>query len=210
MFEMSIETLKSSDFNRGVMPREVSEEAMVKASGHGREHWYPILDEMSKQYEKRSDLTKSFHEAYADSVSAWWCQMITVQWERDRGKRVLNESCTGSFQVSASKTMVGDAEFVWAKLLTSPWLENADFSEGAEFESGSARAVVRAARPDKMLRIWWYDHADNHKSVIEVSLWPSGEKTSLRFRHHELPLESDVESMRARWKEALVIIAENN
>lgn len=63
------------------MAREVSEEAMIKASGHGREHWYPLLDDLSKQHEKRSDLTKAFHAEYSDSVSAWWCQMITVQWE---------------------------------------------------------------------------------------------------------------------------------
>ncbi len=189
------------------MAREVSEEAMIKASGHGREHWYPILDELSTQHEKRSDLTKAFHAEYSVSVSAWWCQMITVQWERDRGRRVLNESCTGSFQVSASKTIAGDEHLVWAKLLAAPWLPDSDLSEGAEFTSGDARCVVRAARPGKMLRIWWYDHANNHKSVVELSLWPAGEKTSLRFRHHDLPLESDVEPMRARWKDALGVIA---
>jgi hypothetical protein len=38
-------------------------------------------------------------------VPGWHCQMITVAYERTRGLRASNQSCTGGFQVSVSKAV---------------------------------------------------------------------------------------------------------
>ena len=38
-------------------------------------------------------------------VPGWYCQGIVVAYERARGKRVMNQKCDGSFEVSVSKVI---------------------------------------------------------------------------------------------------------
>lgn len=188
------------------MAREISEEAIIKATGSGKDHWYPILEEYAKDAKERKEITMRMWHQHSDVLSAWWAQMITVTWERDTNRRVMNQSCLGSFQLSASKTMPGDENEVWQRMMDSDWLAGSEFSEGNEFESEGVRCVVRAVRPGKLLRFWWYGHEDEHKSVVEIMLYPKAEKCSLRFRHHDLPFEEDVAPLREKWKQALAVI----
>jgi hypothetical protein len=57
------------------MVREISEAAMVKATGHGKEHWYPILEELAKAASERNEITMGLLQAHDEHLSAWWAQI---------------------------------------------------------------------------------------------------------------------------------------
>lgn len=133
--------------------------------------------------------------------------MTTVEWERVRGIRVLNQTCEGDFQVGVQKVMPGDEMHAWGALTSTDWLKGLVYEEGHEFDFQNVHCTVRAVRPGKMLRIWFQE--GEIKTVLEVMFVPSKEKCAIRFRHHKLPTEADVEISRARWKEALSNIADN-
>ena len=192
------------------MAREISEAAMVNATGHGKEHWYPIIEELAKSASERKEITMGLWKSHDEHLSAWWAQMVTVTWERDTGQRVLNQSCFGDYQFSVSKTFAGDEHLTWAGLAGTDWLEGMVWEEGAEFTTDVGKATVRAVRPGNLLRIWWHGHGEAPKSVLEVQLWPKGEKCALRFQHQKLPNEEDIEPLKARWRTALEKIMHNS
>mgnify|MGYP001045616588 CR=1 FL=1 len=191
------------------MAQEISEEAMIKATGYGKEHWYPILEELAKNAAERKEITMGLWKGYEKHLSAWWAQMVTVTWERDTKRRVMNQSCYGDFQFSVSKTYPGDEHATWNALSTTDWLDGMVWEEGAEFTTDCGTATVRAVRPGKILRIWWLGHGEGPKSVLEVQLWPKGEKCSLRFQHQKLPEDKYIEPLKARWQDALELIMKN-
>ncbi len=190
------------------MAGKISDEAMVKATGKGPDHWFPILDEMAQKESKRSELTMRFWRENQDTVSQWWAQMTVVEWERDRGRRVVNQDCAGNFQMSASKTLPINPGEAWGALLAHDWLPGLVYEEGHEFTtSEGVQVTVRAVRPSKLLRLWW--HGEVGKSTLEVMFFPAKEKTSVRFQHQKLPNESDVEIFKSRWRAVLSEIAAN-
>lgn len=187
------------------MARKVSDEAMIKATGHGPDHWYPILDEIAKDASlERKQIVTQLWRSNEDKLSAWWAQMTTVEWERVRGRRELNQSCTGDWQMSTQKTFAGDAMAAWDKVVSTDWLDGLRYEEGYEFSSDGVDFTVRAVRPGKLLRIWWTENG--HKSTLEVMFTPAKEKCAVRFQHQKLGVESDVERFKQRWKGALADI----
>ena len=138
-------------------------------------------------------------------LSAWWAQMTTVEWERDRGIRTVNQDGVGNFQMSAQKTLSMDAAAAWETVSTTDWLHGLVYEEGEEFETDGVTITVRAVRPGKLLRLWW--HGEAGKSTLEVMFFPAKEKCAVRFQHQKLPQESDVEIFKARWKQTLRDIA---
>ena len=95
----------------------------------------------------------------------------------------------------------------WDAVVNTDWLEGLVCEEGHTFDHEGAKCTVRAARPGKMLRIWFEE--ENHKTVLEVMFVATKKKCAIRFRHHQLPDELDVEISRSRWKTALAEILEN-
>lgn len=90
------------------VPRgELSNQTAIKSTGHGLDYWFKILD----QFGKKHGHTKAAEHLYAaHNVQAWHAQMITVTWERARGLRGENQSCTGTFQVSVSRSIAASAQ----------------------------------------------------------------------------------------------------
>lgn len=110
--------------------------------------------------------------------------------------------------MSASKTLPLSVDEAWAALVKHDWLPGLVYDEGYEFvtEEG-VKVTVRASREGKLLRLWWY--GDAGRSTLEVMFFPAKMKTSMRFQHQKLPLESDVEMFKARWKQVLVEISDS-
>lgn len=91
------------------VPRgELSNKTAIKSTGHDLEHWFKVLDKFgTKNHTKAADYLYSEHK-----VKAWHGQMITVTWERSRGLRQENQSCTGTFQVSVSRAIAAPVEWI--------------------------------------------------------------------------------------------------
>lgn len=183
---------------------DVSEAAVLNATGEGWDHWfaiqdgYPALDHAAR--------VKRLLEESGDAVSHWWAQSIVVEWERSRGVRVEGQSCKGDFQVSCSKTMPGTAADCFAAVVATPFLGPAHWSEGAAWEHDGARIEVRRVDPGKMLRWFWQENGT--QSTVAVDFWPgSAGKTQVRFGHSGLQSLEERERFRSLWKTALDAIA---
>lgn len=92
------------------VPRgELSNRTAIKSTGRDLGYWFRILDEFGKEHGH----TKAAEYLYAvHKVRPWHGQMITVTWERARGLRQENQSCTGTFQVSVSRAIGAPVEWI--------------------------------------------------------------------------------------------------
>lgn len=193
--------------------------AVRKATGDGWDHWFAIHDSYPDLDHK--ERVKRFWSEHGDgvgmdgsigerkgAVSGWWSQMITVEWEKARGKRVEGETSAGDFQVTCSKTVAWDADECFERAVSTPFLDGADWTEGATWQNAEASIEVRRVDPGKIIRWFWHD-ADG-KSTVTLDFWPSanGEKTQIRFSHAQLASLEARDRYRARWKDALAMIVD--
>lgn len=187
--------------------RRVSQEAMEKATGHTSDYWFPKLDQIAKdELLTRTEIVMTFWRENDEKLSAWWAQMTAVEWERVRGRRKMNQSCSGLFQMSAQKTLPCSTMSAWDALISTDWLEGMKYEEGYEFDVEGAHLTVRAVRPGKLIRIWW--EKEGNKSVLEIMFIASKEKCTLRFQHQKLAEEIEIEIFKKRWKSALGCVFE--
>lgn len=182
----------------------LSDAKAIENTGHGLDHWFAVLDRFSKGKKDHTGAARHLSEDHA--VPMWYCQGITVAWERARGHRVLNQSCDGDFQVSVSRVvpvglpelvrLVGDAKE------RARWLKDADptlvRALTAAFTAGKSKGL-RLANPKRArLRYRW------EPGVVEIAMEPRpGGKSSIVAANMELPDLAAVERRRELWRDAL-------
>ena len=149
-------------------------------------------------------------------ASSWWCQMVTVEYERARGKRALGETESAGFEIGVQKTLPLTPEQAW-DLLTQPegralWLgavPSLHWQKHAAYETAEGtRGEIRSFTPGKHVRLTWQPPHFSTPSTLQISLIPSGTKTALRFHQEKLPSAEAREQMRAHWRDVLQKLAE--
>jgi uncharacterized protein YndB with AHSA1/START domain len=181
----------------------VSDAAAVKKTGHDLAHWFAVLDAFDPRAKGHTDRARYLYEDHG--MPGWYAQGITVAYERERGLRVMNQSCSGDFQVSVTRTVrVPVAEVVEAignPRRRAEWLRGAD--EGlrraleAAFTGPKARKVAIKDANYARLRYPW--------DGAPVELRVQGKKTgaSVVADNSGLPRAELVEERRSQWKAAL-------
>ena len=163
----------------------ISDDAVRKKTGKDWDYWFSVLDE--------AGATKMDHKHIArhlDSlgVPGWWCQMIAVTYEQERGLRKKHQMADG-YSVSVSRTFNvsrGTLYSCWAESrLRVKWLKE--------------KPVVRKKTKNKSMRITWPD--DTSVDVYFVS--KGQRKSQVAVQHNKLASAKQVERARARWKAAL-------
>lgn len=180
-----------------------SDDAVRNATGQGWDHWFRILDGFDADLDHTAR-AKALSEA-APTLSGWWMQGITVEYERERGLRQFGESSTGGFQVSCSKTVESSAEASFERVVAAPWLPGADWTEGAQWDTDGGRVEVRIVKPGKQLRFWWFDEAGKSTVIVAFVATKAG-KTQIVIAHEGLPSAEAREAYRERWKVALDLL----
>lgn len=180
---------------------DISSEAVRKATGHGWSHWFGVLDGFGTDLDHTARAA-ALQDAHP-GLGGWWVQMITVQFERERGLRQVGQASRGGFQVSATRTLDMDAAQAWRQLTTRRLFGGPapTWQEGRQWEADGVRIEVRRVQPERMLRWWWHD-ADG-RSTVEVFLQEKGPRCTVTFRHHGLASQDAREPARSLWKEAL-------
>ena len=182
---------------------QVNDEAARKKTGHGLDHWFAVLDAFGGATKGHTAAAAHLYKDHG--VPGWYAQGITVAYERARGLRDVNQSCTGTFQVSVSKTVPAPvAEVVDA--LRSPerraaWLKDADpalvQALDAAFTGDKPREVKTKGNDYAWLRFPW----DSHTVVIYINGKPKG--ASVVADNSGLTNPDLIEQRRAQWKVAL-------
>jgi hypothetical protein len=165
---------------------EVSDSAVLKATGKPLEHWFKVLDRAAKARGEHSHKAAAEHLHAQHAMHEWWCQMVTVLYERARGLRDKHQRPDG-YSVSVSRTIAVPVSSLYAAWSgTKKWLEAEPFT-------------IRKATKDKSLRITWSD-----ATSVEVMLYAKGAgKSQVTVQHSKLKSAAAGEKMKKFWGAAL-------
>ncbi|MBP6702636.1 MAG: hypothetical protein KBH14_04020 [Vicinamibacteria bacterium] len=184
------------------VPRgELSNRTAIKSTGRDLAHWFKVLDDFGK----REGHTRVAEHLYSEhKVPAWHAQMIAITWERARGLRQENQSCTGTFQVSVSRALAAPVDWI-VDFINQPktrkvWLKGADPSLRKSIEeafvAGKAMEMKKAGYA--RMRYKWLS------SVVELRAYEKpGGRSSLVADTSELPDANAVAVRRESFGKAL-------
>ena len=181
----------------------VSDEAARKKTGFGHDHWFAVLDTFGAATKGHTAAATHLYEQHG--VPGWHAQGITVAYERARGLREMNQSCTGTFQVNVSKTVPTSVAVVIEALESAG--QRADWLEGAD--PGLAQALDAAFTGDKPREVktkgpdyaWLRFPWEGGKVEIRITGKPKG--ASVVADNSNLASPEQVELRRAQWRVAL-------
>lgn len=187
--------------------RGLSDAKAREKTGHGFDHWFPVLDRFGGPAKGHTALARHLFDAHG--VPGWYSQGITVAYERARGVRDVNQRCDGEYEVSVSKVMNASTSAV-VKAFSDPRLRrrwsggvDADLVAAltAALSATSAKRVV--VRPDGLgrFRYKW------GRTIVQLYIVPKGAKVSVVATNSKLADAAMVEARRAGWRTALEAIA---
>ena len=153
-------------------------DAAIKAkTGKTWAQWLAVLDKAGAAKMSHAEIAQYLHDTH--EVPGWWSQMVTVGYERLRGRRRLNETTAG-FRTSVSRTFDAGLSVVFGA-----W-DNA--KARAKFLKDAVRFSTR--NPGKNLRFAW------KIGRVEVRFVVKGPKTQMTVDHVGITSPAEV----ARWK----------
>jgi hypothetical protein len=180
------------------------DDKLREKTGHGLDHWFAVLDRFDAAAKGHTAAARHLGEEHG--VPSWHCQMVTVEYERARGLRAVNQSCDGDFQVTVSRTVTATVGQV-AELINDParrkrWLRAAD--------PGIARALEAAFAGDKPRRVTVKSPAYARLrfpcdgTTVEILIYgKAGGKASVSAHNTKLAGPGAVEARRGIWGAAL-------
>ena len=190
--------------------QRISDEAVSDATGREWEAWFAVLDEAGAAAWAHRDTAAWLGEHH--DLSPWWCQTVTVAYERARGLRTVGETATAGFEIGAQRTVACEAEQAWRFLTSSRgialWLGDVpglDLEPGADYcTDDGATGTVRTLSEERMrVRLTWQPSGWPDPSTLQLIVMPSGKKASIRFHQEKLADAEVREDMRAHWKDVL-------
>jgi len=170
---------------------KVSDEAVLKATGKDWQAWFALIDGRGGKDMDHKEIVALLKE-HSDP-GGWWQQMVTVEYEKARGKRKEHEMTDG-FQVSKGKTIPAPADAIFDAWLDEnkrkKWLDDPGFT-------------IRKATAPRTMRITWVDG----KSDVNVRLTAKNEKTQISINHGKLADATRAEKMKSYWGKQLEQLA---
>lgn len=165
--------------------RSIADKNVRAATGKGWDEWFSILDRAGAAKKQHSEIAATLRDK---GVGPWWCQMVTVEYERARGLRDRHETAAG-YQVGASKTVN-----VAVNRLFKAWTDDALRKKWL----GNAKFTVRKSTPPKSMRITWGDGSN-----LDVLFYPKGDAKSYVSVDQRKLGPGKVESIKEFWKKRL-------
>jgi uncharacterized protein YndB with AHSA1/START domain len=165
----------------------MSDDAVNAKTGKTWKQWFAILDKAGAQKLTHQEIVTLLNKKH--DVGPWWCQMVTVNYEQQRGLRQHHEKPDG-FQISVSRTI----DTSLARLFKS-------FNdEGARHDwLGEDGLVVRKATSNKSMRVTWKDK----KTSLEINFYPKASKSQVVVQHSKLANAAAAARMEGYWAKAL-------
>ncbi len=168
----------------------VSNEAAKKRTGRDWAEWCTLLDKEGAEKLSHREIARLIHEKYHGGD--WWSQMITVGYERLRGRREVNQRI-GGFAVCASKTIAAPAAAAFAA-----WT---DARRRARWLAG-VKLIIRKATAPKAVQLTCDDGTS-----IEVVITARGRgRCVVAVDHTRLADAQQVAERRHCWKEMLAAL----
>lgn len=169
--------------------------AIERATGRSWDSWVKLFEAAGAAKLPHAEIAKIAHSGVPDDLRNpfWWAQGIAIAYEQHAGLRVPGQSSTGTFRVSASRTLPLDRDAAIAAWRTA---------HGARADHlGHTAGEPRSSRTEK--RSFWRFSLDG-AGKVEVSATPKGDdRVILGVSHDSLPDGDRIEAWRAHWKSLL-------
>ncbi len=172
----------------GEKKQSISDAAVAAKTGKKWAEWFRILDAAGARKMAHGEIAKLLYEKHA--VPGWWCQMVTVEYERARGLRAVHQTATG-YEAGVSRTFdapVSALYRAWSEArLRRRWL-------------GAAIFTVSTDNPNKNLSMRWGKGPER----VGVYFYPKGaRRATMSVQHHNLGSAKDVPARKKFWTAAL-------
>ena len=164
---------------------QFSDESVRRNTGRGYPEWFAALDQWGAADRRHSEIARWLGDEFG--IPGWWCQNVTVEYERARGLRPLRGDRDGTHNVSASRTVAVPLERLYEAFL-----------DPARLERWQLR--TRSAQPARSARFDWEDGA----SRVIVGFAAKGDAKSTVAVSHERIADADTaDGLKAMWRERL-------
>lgn len=171
---------------KGYVP-SMSDAAVRARTGRNWSGWFGALDKAGAAGLGHKEIAVLLHEKYG--LPGWWCQNVTVEYERARGLRARYQKKDG-YSVGISKTIATKLPALY-RATSAAAARRKWFPKGA-FELSSQTA-------DKYFRGSW-----NGDARIEMGFYAKGaDKAQIAVQVNKLGSPAEVERERLAWKTAL-------
>jgi Domain of unknown function (DUF4287) len=170
----------------------MKDESVKAATGKTWAAWFTLLDKAGAADMPHKAIARLL--ASAHQLPGWWAQMVTVEYERARGRRVKNQKADG-FAVNVTRVMACPLPRLYAAASEAS-LRRKWFPKGAFEQTTAAR--------NKSLRGRW-----NGAARLHFGFLPKGEgKAQIALEVGKLADARAVETERAAWRKALARLSD--
>ena len=170
----------------------IGDHAVDEATGKTWAQWMKALDRAGAASMDHGEIVAVLADSFR--IGRWWCQLVTVTYEQERGLREVDKKGDG-LAVSVGRTIAAPVDRLYEAWSTamerSQWL-------------GEPRLQIRKATENELLRITWSDGL----SSVEVNFHEKarGNKTQVTVEHSRLRSVEDVEKKREFWIARLTLL----
>jgi len=166
------------------MANKISDESVLKSTGKNREEWFAILNEAGAKKMEHKDIAQWLKDNH--TISGWWSQMVTVQYEQELKGRKKHERPDG-YQVSKSITMNFPVSKIYSAVNTlssrKKWLKDSDFK-------------ITTANKNKAIRGKWIDG----NTPIDFQFYSKDKnKTQVVVQQSRIATSNQAEKMKKYW-----------
>lgn len=164
----------------------MSDAAVAAKTGKDWAGWFAALDRAGAAKLAHREIASLLYDKHG--VPGWWCQMVTVEYERARGLRARHQTASG-FQVGVTKTIAASVLALYRATASAAarrkWFPPGKFAPSSQTK-------------DKYLRGAW-----NGSARLEFGFYAKGAgKAQIALGVTKLAKKADVEAQRAAWKKA--------
>ncbi len=167
-----------------------SDEAMEKATGKTWNAWFSLLDKWGAKDKKHGEIVRFLGEEHG--VDGWWCQSVTVGYERARGLRVKYQGANG-FAISSTKTISAPVAASFKAVVDDAnrkkWLTDGTMS-------------LRTSQRGKSARFDWNDGSTR----VSVGFIDKGPKSTVAIQHEKLADADEALVQKEAWKTRLAAL----
>lgn len=163
--------------------------SLETGTGKSWEYWLEFLESINAKELPHDEIARKVN---AHGANEWWSQGVTVAYEQHIGRRIPGQTCDGDFQVTVSKTILGNMDDVLAK-----WVAKV---EGVTHFDGVKITREPSVSQTEKWRYWRCGLEDKSSISVNIQTKASGKKSSLAINHDKIQEAGDIERWRSFWK----------
>lgn len=187
----------------------MSDESVMRSTGKKWAAWFALLDGGGAAGMSHKEIAADLHKRHG--LSPWWSQMVTVEYERARGRREVHQKPSG-FEVNVSRTIAVPRETAWQAFAEtkhlSKWFTSKakqSFRVGGRYSNGDGDGgVFLAIIAPRRLRFTWEQAKHAPGSVVEVTIAEKNDgRCVVQLTHSRLASKVEVADLKQGWSWAM-------